>query len=449
VVGVTPARTADAPAGPGPPLLGAEVEEPTGLAATPASSADRMETPAERDAARGADPAIRALAAPIEPLRQLAADAAPAVSVDPGRRVAADAAPAASIDPGRQWAADAPSGAFIDPSRQLAAGARPVASIDLGRRSGIDAPRGASIDPGRQSTADSAAEALLDQPRVPAADTVEGRATWTPPSIPTEQIMAVQAFQPALPPAPPHAVPSIPTEPPLALGAVTRVFEPYGSLLSREGAVRVDWTPSSETAVVCVAPGDVSRSRMVQLASRLARVLAGTDDPSTRVRRLALRTPDGVAVLTPLSDGILVAAASRPGAAALLEVLSARVVPGPFSFDVRASGSSDSPETREVGVAEGVRVETSAATVDVLGPAEIAGRRLGELAGRVLAAIAERNDGTLEALSIDLGTHRLVVHPVLPDARPPRYVAVLGSSRAPGLLGRRSEQAARALRAAS
>lgn len=76
-----------------------------------------------------------------------------------------------------------------------------------------------------------------------------------------------------------------------------------------------------------------------------------------------------------------------------------------------------------------------------------------ELTGRVsdLAAIAADDGGgpALHTLSIDLGAHRLMVHPVHADARRPRFVAVVGGSERPGLLGRWAERAARTLREAS
>jgi hypothetical protein len=75
----------------------------------------------------------------------------------------------------------------------------------------------------------------------------------------------------------------------------------------------------------------------------------------------------------------------------------------------------------------------------------------GELAGRLLAAIAADGGRTcaLHALNVNLRTHRLMVQPVRLDARPPRFVAVVGGPERPGLLGRRAERAARALREAS
>jgi hypothetical protein len=75
---------------------------------------------------------------------------------------------------------------------------------------------------------------------------------------------------------------------------------------------------------------------------------------------------------------------------------------------------------------------------------------LGELAGRTLAAIPAAGDRlVLDSLCIDVGAHRLMVHPVHPDARPPRFVAVVGGPERAGLLGRRTARAARAIREAS
>jgi hypothetical protein len=147
---------------------------------------------------------------------------------------------------------------------------------------------------------------------------------------------------------------------------------------------------------------------------------------------------------------MLVAAASRPGAAALLEVLSTRVVPGPLGGDPAAGRSSAAPVTREIGVSEAVRVETPAARVDVLAPADVAAPPLGELAGRLLAALGEEGgDGAVRILGVDLGSHRLIVHPVPGHGRPPRFVALVGGPELPGLLGRRAERAARTFREVS
>ncbi len=144
------------------------------------------------------------------------------------------------------------------------------------------------------------------------------------------------------------------------------------------------------------------------------------------------------------------AAARRPGAAALLEVLSARVVPGPLGVEASGAGSDDALAAQELRVSDAVRVETPAATLDVLAPSAVDAEPLGELAGRLLQAIAEdADDRTPHTLSVDLGSHWLMVHPVHPSVRPPRFVAVVGGREAPGLLWRRAERAARELRAAS
>jgi hypothetical protein len=272
-------------------------------------------------------------------------------------------------------------------------------------------------------------------------------------------VIASLALPPAPSPAPPPAPPPTPRptpqiatpDPPLNLYIVARLFEPYGSLLSRDGTVLVDWVPHPDSAVVCAAARDVSRERLVRLGGRLARALTGAGASSTSipVRRLSLRSSDGVAVLTPLDGGILVAAARRPGAAALLEVLSARVVPGPLGVEASAAESGDGLAA-EIRVTDAVRVETSAATLDVLAPTAADAESLGELAGRLLQAIAEDDDDRMPVtLSVDLEARRLMVHPVLPSGRPPRFVAVVGTGEAPGLLWRRAKRAARALRAAS
>lgn len=257
---------------------------------------------------------------------------------------------------------------------------------------------------------------------------------------------------PALPAPPPPAPPPVAAAPPLDPYVVARVFEPYGALLSRDGAVLVDWTPSPDAAVVCVAPPGISRERLVRLAGRVARalVVAGAPSPSPPVRRLSLRDSDGVAVLTPVDGGILVAATSRPGAAALLEVLSTRAVPGPPGDDASARGSGDARELRETRASDPVRVETPAASLDVLAPSGVDAAPVAKLAGRLLAAIAGEGAGrTLHTLSVDLQDRRLTVHPVNPHVRPPRFVAVVGGPDLPGALGRHAERAARALREVS
>ena len=243
-------------------------------------------------------------------------------------------------------------------------------------------------------------------------------------------------------------------EPPFNLDLVTRAFEPYGPLLSRDRLVAVDWTPGPDVAIVCVAPRDISRDRVVHLAARLVRVLEATEVRSTPgpIRRLSLRGPDGVVVLTPLEGAVLVAATHRRGALALLEVLSARVVPDGGGSAAAAQASDAAPAAVvDTPVAGAVRVETPGAILDVLAPAGIAVAPFGQLAGRLLAAIAADGGGpgVFDTLSVNLGTHRLMVHPVKPLARPPRFVAVVGGTERPGLLGRRAERAARALRAAS
>jgi hypothetical protein len=96
-------------------------------------------------------------------------------------------------------------------------------------------------------------------------------------------------------------------------------------------------------------------------------------------------------------------------------------------------------------------VETPAATLDVLAPAGVAAPSLGELVGRLLTAIVADGGGwmTPDSLSIALDAHRVVVQPVSQNASPPRFVVVVGGTERPGLLGRRTERAARALREVS
>jgi hypothetical protein len=240
-------------------------------------------------------------------------------------------------------------------------------------------------------------------------------------------------------------------EPPVDPYLVARLFEQYGPLLSRDRMVLVDWTPGPEAAVLCAAPRGMLRDQVIRLGARLARALdagAGLSAPGP-VRRLSLRGRDAVVVLTPLDGAILVAASRRRGALALLEVLSARVVPGAIRAMPAAAGD-DAPATiSDVATSCATRVETPAAIVDVLAPDGVGAAAMGELAGRLLAAIAAADGPVPDSLSVDLGPHRLMVHPVHPDARPPRFVAVVGGPERPGLLGRRTEQAARALREAS
>jgi hypothetical protein len=207
-------------------------------------------------------------------------------------------------------------------------------------------------------------------------------------------------------------------------------------------------------AIVCVAPRDISRDRVFHLAARLVRALEAAQPRSTPgpIRRLSLRGPDGVVVLTLLESAVLVAATRRRGALALLEVLSARVVPDVGRSEAAAQASdAASAAAVDTSVAGAVRVETSGAMLDVLAPAGLAAASMGQLAGRLLAAIAADGGGpgVFDTLTVNLGTHYLMVHPVQPLARPPRFVAVVGGAERPGLLGRRAERAARALREAS
>jgi hypothetical protein len=264
-------------------------------------------------------------------------------------------------------------------------------------------------------------------------------------------------------------------EPPLDLSRVARLFGPYGPLLSRDRAVVVDWTAGPDVAVVCVAPQEISRAPVVRLAARLALALDASGIPSAPgpVRRVSLRGPEGAVVMTPLDGAVLVAAARRPGALALLEVLSSRLarpeaseeptatepgvalpasVRGPALVDLHPAPPGPPPDAAEPAVARAVRVETPAAWVDVVAPPEIEAESMGMLTGQLVAALGvgeAAGAATFHVVSVDLASHRVAIHPVQPDARPPRVVAVVGGRERPGRLGRRAERAARALRAAS
>ena len=168
------------------------------------------------------------------------------------------------------------------------------------------------------------------------------------------------------------------------------------------------------------------------------------------VRRLSLRDSEGVIVLTPLDGAVLATASRRPGAVALLEALSARLTPA--TGEGAASGQAeDARRAAAVAGPSGVNVETPAATLEVFAPAEIAAGAVGELMGRLLAALAADGGGleALQDLALSLHAHRVVVHPGDPASHPPRFVVVVGALQSPGLLGRQAERAARAFRLAS
>jgi hypothetical protein len=269
--------------------------------------------------------------------------------------------------------------------------------------------------------------------------------------------------------------PSPATEPPLDLDLVARVFAPYGPLLSRDRVVVVDWTPGPDVAVVCVAPKEMSRDHVIRLAARLAHGLTAPEARSAPgpVRGLSLRGPQGVVVVTPLEGAVLVAAARRRGALALLEVLSRRVghperreesgnggpgvavpvsVTGPALVDLRAGAQGPPPGAEDPAIASTVRVETPTAWVDVVASPQVEAEPVGMLAARLVTALADgevAGAAEFHTLSVELSAHRLVIHPIHLDARPPRFVAVVGRPERPGLLGRRAEQAARTLREAS
>jgi hypothetical protein len=264
-------------------------------------------------------------------------------------------------------------------------------------------------------------------------------------------------------------------EPPVALELVARVFAPYGPLLSRDRAVAVDWMPGPDVPLVCVAPRERSRDHIVRLAGRLARVVVAEEASSAPgpIRRLSIRDRDGVVVLTPLDGAVLVAAAGRRGALSLLEVLSRRVgrpdgaeeprggepgaaaptsAAGPALVDPRPAPEGAPTRGGDPAVAGPVRVTTPTAWVDVVAPPGIGIEAVGALAGRLMAALADgeaAGAAELGALNVELPAHRLVIHPIDPRACPPRFVAVVGGSEPPGLLGRRAERAARTLREAS
>ncbi len=313
-----------------------------------------------------------------------------------------------------------------------------------------------SVDVAASSQAEDAVP--LDPPRLPAtvaaldpepAPTGEIVEAETRPPAAAVPIMALPAASrpAALPPAPPAA----PVEPPLDLVAVARVFEPYGSLLSREGAVQVDWKPTPHGSVVCAAPRDVMSAPAIDLAERLAAAMSGQAAPESlsAVRRVSIRAPGRVVVLTRLAGGVLAAVATRPGALALLEVLSGRAVAGMPETDTDAPARHPGRGVYEPAVSDTVRVETPAASLDVDAPAGVDAAACGELAGRVLATVFDDGGDHALRVVVDVGGRRLTVHPVHAEARPPRYVVVVGGAEPPGLLGRRAERAARALRAAS
>jgi hypothetical protein len=288
-----------------------------------------------------------------------------------------------------------------------------------------------------------AAEPIADVKR-PTRDTREDE--------PARATDAAPVTEPAVPAVPAAPAPRGATAPPVDPYLVARLFEPYGPLLSRDRTVLVDWTPGPDAGVLCAAPRGAFRDEVVRLAARLARILDGGGaawEPGP-VRRLSLRVPDGVVVLTALDGAVLAAAARRAGALALLEVLSARVAPGPIRGTDDPGSEPAAPASLDVELSGATRVETPSAILEVFAPAGVDAAALGELAGRTLAAIPAAGDRlVLDSLCIDVGAHRLMVHPVHPDARPPRFVAVVGGPERAGLLGRRTARAARAIREAS
>ena len=195
------------------------------------------------------------------------------------------------------------------------------------------------------------------------ADPMEHRASPAPASKATVSSMSIADVAPSI------------ASPPLDLDLVARVFAPYGPLLSRDREVQVDWTPGPDVPLVCVAPRDMSRARIARLAALMLAVGEGAAEP---VRRLSLRGPEGVIVLTSLDGAVLATASRRSGAVALLEALSARL--GPAAGDDAASGQARDASGAAVDPGpNGVRVETSAAALEVFGPAEIAAVSIGEL----------------------------------------------------------------------
>jgi hypothetical protein len=179
-------------------------------------------------------------------------------------------------------------------------------------------------------------------------------------------------------------------------------------------------------------------------------MLAVGEGAAEPVRQLSLRDPEGVIVLTPLDGAVLATASRRPGAVALLEALSTRLVPAAgdgaaSGLGQNASGTGADPDPN------GVRVETAEAALEVFAPAEIAAVSIGELMGRLLAALGTEIGGLerLHDLTVGLRAHRVVVQPIRSAGRPPRFVVVVGGPQSPGILGRQAERAARAFRLAS
>jgi hypothetical protein len=189
----------------------------------------------------------------------------------------------------------------------------------------------------------------------------------------------------------------------------------------------------------------------IDLAGRLAGAMSGqaASESLASVRRVSIRASDRVAVITRVTGGVLAAVAPRPGALALLEVLSGRAAHGMPDAGADAPERQAGRAVHEPAVSDVVRVETPAASLDVDAPTGTDAVACGELAGRVLAAVVDDGGDRALRIVVDVGERRLVVHPVHPEARRPRFVVVVGGSEPPGLLGRRAERAARALRAAS
>jgi hypothetical protein len=267
------------------------------------------------------------------------------------------------------------------------------------------------------------------------ADDLEHRASAAPASEATVASMAIAKVAPRI------------VSPPLDLDLVARVFAPYGPLLSRDREVQVDWTPGRGVPLVCVVPRDMSRDRVARLAALMLAVGEGAAEP---IRRLSLRDPEGVIVLTSLDGAVLATASRRPGAMALLEALSARLVPAADDGAAGGQAQNASGTGADPGP-DGVRVETAAAALEVFAPTEMAAVSIGELMGRLLAALAAESGGRerLQDLTVGLRAHRVVVQPIHPAGCAPRFVVVVGGPQSPGLLGRQAERAARAFRLAS
>ena len=435
-----PARRAAA--SPPPPLPErARPEPPREVMVEPGPPPVAPAVPAEP--APSPEPKVVPSASAIVVLTPMAVEATLEVSVEPPPAPA----PRREPPPVPTWSVDL----LPSPSEEAAS---PIAGVEVAG----DAP-GPPV-PIEVAPVLTPAEAIV----APQAEAIAEAAAPLVAELPGTGDRDVEVAQTTEPEAPARAA-----EPPVDLDRVARTFGPYGALLSRDRAVAVDWTPAS--AVVYVASREVSPDRVLRVAGRLAE--AGATPAPGPIRRLSLRSHDGVLVLTPLDGGVLVAASRRRGALALLEVLSRRVahpdgrdhpagvVPGvvlpssaagPALVDLRPAAERLAPRGDDPAVRSAVRVKTPSAWVDVVAPHGTDAEPLGALAGRLVGALIDGETAgaaDLHSLSVDLPAHQLVIQPIHPHASPPRFVAVVGGSESPGLLGLRAERAARTLREAS